>query len=462
MTSFLDPRRYLTFIIVVFTILALAVANLRRGQTGRRFIAVRGNERAAASVGVDVGRVKVVAFMIGSVIASIGGVLIAYRSTAVTYTSFDVLGSVNQLVWTVIGGVGFVAGPLVGMGFAPGGLGTELAAAFSAEDFSYLPLIGGVLLLLTIILNPDGVASVEAERSYRRQAKKNKKTSIIVPQAPERTSGPSTPRRGLTVSGINMSFGAVHVLKSTSIAIEPGTVHGLIGPNGAGKSTLVDVISGFVKPQTGTVTLGDTPVDSMAVHARARLGIARAFQSLELFDDLNVFDNLQVAAELQQRPSVARDILVPRTPTLSDAGWDAVRLLGLEDDLDRRIGDLNYAKRRLVAIARAMATNSDIILLDEPAAGLDDFERAELKSLVRRMADEYGLGVLLIEHDVELVLGVSDVVTALNFGEIIASGRPEDVRNDPGVIAAYLGTDDPSSLLTTADTEPSTGSTEAS
>ncbi|MET0145694.1 MAG: ATP-binding cassette domain-containing protein [Ilumatobacteraceae bacterium] len=435
----IDPKAYLTLVIGVFVVLALGVANLRRGQTGRRFVAVRGNERAATSIGINVSQVKVVAFTIAAFIAAVGGVLIAYRTPAVSYTNFDVLGSVNQLVWSVIGGVGFVTGPLFAMGFAPGGLGTQLAAAVYSEDFSYLPLIGGVLLVLTLILNPDGVASVSVAQSEARQRKRGTNLKIEVPERAGRGRRPA--RRGLplVIKDIDMSFGAVHVLKGVSLMVEPGTVHGLIGPNGAGKTTLLDVISGYVRQQGGHVTLGDQSLDKLVTYRRARLGLGRSFQSLELFDDLNVFDNLQAASEIQRRNNVFRDIVVPRKPGLSDAAWDAVELLGLGDDLGRRIDELNYAKRRLVAIARAMATNSDIILLDEPAAGLDEVETAELKELVRRMADEYGIAVLIIEHDVDLVMGVSDVITALNFGEVIAVGTPAEVRSNREVIAAYLG-----------------------
>ncbi|MET0449628.1 MAG: ATP-binding cassette domain-containing protein [Aeromicrobium sp.] len=440
----LDPRAYLTLVIVFFTVLALGVANLRRGQIGRKFIAVRGNERAATSIGVNVSQVKVVAFTIGAFIAAIGGVLIAYRTPAVTYTNFDVLSSVNQLVWTVIGGVGYVTGPLLAMGFAPGGLGTQLAAAIYSDDFSYLPLIGGVLLILTMILNPNGIASVSVAQSEARQKKRGTNLKFPVPERDKDKERPPRSDRALVICDIDMSFGAVRVLKKVSLTVEPGTVHGLIGPNGAGKTTLLDVISGYVRPQHGSVVLGEKALDALPTYKRARLGLGRSFQSLELFDDLNVFDNLQAASEIHRKGNVFRDIFRPRKPGLSDAAWDAVELLGLGDDLGRRIDELNYAKRRLVAIARAMATNSDIILLDEPAAGLDEVETAELKQLVRRMADEYGIAVLIIEHDVDLVLGVSDVITALNFGEVIAVGSPAEVRSNPDVIAAYLGeeTDD--------------------
>ncbi|MET0198275.1 MAG: branched-chain amino acid ABC transporter permease/ATP-binding protein [Rhodococcus fascians] len=437
----LDPRPYLTFVIAVFTVLALIVANLRRGQTGRRFITVRGNERAATSIGVNVSAVKVTAFTVGTLIAAIGGVLIAYRTTAVSYTNFDVLSSVNQLVWTVIGGVGFITGPLLAMSFAPGGLGTQLAATVYSDDFAYLPLIGGLLLVLTMILNPDGIASVPVRKFGERGKKRRAAAPSKIPPRVSKEPRPRRTGRALHITDIDMSFGAVHVLDKVSLTVDAGTVHGLIGPNGAGKTTLLDVVSGYVKPQNGSVALGTEKLDGMPTWRRSRLGLGRSFQSLELFEDLDVYDNLQAASEIHRRNNVLRDVFRPRTAGLSDAAWDAVELLGLRDDLGREIHELNYAKRRLVAIARAMATDSDVILLDEPAAGLDEVETAELKLLVRRMADEYGIAVLIIEHDVDLVMGVSDVITALNFGTVIAVGTPDEVRSNTEVIAAYLGTE---------------------
>lgn len=450
MSSLLDPRRYLTFVIVVFTMLALGLANLRRGQTGRRLVATRGNERAAASIGIHVSMAKVIAFSLGAFIAAIAGVLTAYRTSAVSYTNFDVFSSVNQLVWTVIGGVGYIAGPLVGMGFVPGGLGTELAATIYSADLQYLPLIGGVLVILTIIMNPNGVASVMVDNFEARQRKRGSLKSITLPP---REGGERLARAGkrLSLSGINMSFGNVHVLKDVSLTVEPGQVHGLIGPNGAGKTTLLDVVSGYVRPQSGSVALDGSAIDKMSTWRRARLGLGRSFQSLELFEDLNVFDNLQAASEIHRRANLLRDLIWPARPTLSEAARDAVELLGLEDDLGRQISELNYAKRRLVAIARAMATNSDIILLDEPAAGLDEVETRELKELVRRMADEHRIAILIIEHDVDLVMGVSDVITALNFGSVIACGSPEHVRSHPEVIAAYLGEEADDDLVAAAE-----------
>jgi ABC-type branched-subunit amino acid transport system ATPase component/branched-subunit amino acid ABC-type transport system permease component len=439
LTPLLDPRRYLTLTILIFAIFAIMIANMRRGQTGRQLIAVRDNERAASSLGINVNRSKTTAFTISAFVAAVGGVLIAFSSTAVVYYDFDPLSSISQLGWTVIGGVGYIAGPLLGMGFASGGIGNQLITDVYNDQFSWLPLLGGILLVLTILLNPDGVTSVNIAMVRRLTAWRKPGAGSRVPKAPATPAARTKRRSSLEVADISISFGAVEALRNVSLKVDPGQVHGLIGPNGAGKTTLIDVISGFARNQGGSVTLGGKSLDRLGAWRRARLGIGRSFQSLELFADLNVYDNIRAASEGSSRGNVLRDLLWPRDTSLSAAGWEAVRMLGLEDVLPCKVDELSYGKRRLVAIARALATNSDVVLLDEPAAGLDDAESAELRGLVRRIADEGGLGVLLIEHDVELVMTVSDQVTALDFGAVIAHGSPDDVRSDPAVIASYLG-----------------------
>jgi len=430
-----DPRAYLTVVLLIFAVLAILVSNLRRSGSGRRMIAVRGNEKAAASLGISVNGVKAAAFGLSAAIAAIGGVLYAFRSTVVTYTSFDVFGSIDILAWLVVGGVGFVAGPLAGMIFAPAGLGAQLTDTIFGRDFEYIPLIGGLAVVITVLQNPHGIAYLPGRAVARWRERRVKEVPVPVDESPPvRRVGQS-----LTIEGIHMSFGAVEVLNGVSLTVEPGTVHGLIGPNGAGKTTLLDVVGGFVKPQRGSVILGGRALDGVPPHQRARAGLGRSFQSLELFDDLSVYDNL-LAASAHSRPgAIVRDLFVPKRGDIGPVGRDAVRLLGLTDDLPRAVGELNYAKRRLVAIARALASGSDVLMLDEPAAGLDEVETTELKVLIRRIADEYGVAILLIEHDVDLVMDVSDVVTALDFGNVIASGTPARVRSDPRVIAAYLG-----------------------
>ena len=240
-----------------------------------------------------------------------------------------------------------------------------------------------------------------------------------------------------------MRYGAVVAVHDVSYRLEPGTVTGLIGPNGAGKTSLIDAISGFT-PAEGRVRLDDVDLSKAPPVRRARAGVARSFQSLELFEDSTVFENLSVAADPQDLRSYVLDLIWPINPPFPPEVVRAVREFQLDQDLHRDVKDLSYGKRRLLAIARAVAMHPSVLLLDEPAAGLSSTESTELSRVVRRLADDWGMAVLVVEHDMNFVMGVCDQVVVLDFGKLIASGSPEQVSSDPAVIAAYLGdeTDD--------------------
>ncbi|MGO4383421.1 ABC transporter permease subunit [Specibacter sp. RAF43] len=443
LSALIDPRAYITFALVMITLTLVLVGNARRGQFGRHLLAIRGNERAAASLGISVRSAKTKAFLLSSFIAAVGGVLLTFRSTAVSSTNFAPLESIYQLGWVVIGGVGYLVGPLVGSIFAPGGLGNQLIATIYNDQFAWLPLVSSLLLLITILLNPDGVVSVFRDLGTlvrARLQRPRKSDAFVLPAAaPQQTV---RARSTLRIDSVSKAFGGSRVLTDVSLTVAAGTVHGLIGPNGAGKTTLLDVISGFTKPDKGELLLGGRTLTRLSPEKRARAGIGRSFQNLELFDDMTVYDNILVASEISRRPSVLRDLFLPRRAELSASAIEAIRFLELEAHLQHKISDLTYGTRHLVAIARALATDADVVLLDEPAAGLDEVETAELKALIRRLVENAGLAVLLIEHDVDLVMSVSDRVTALRGGEVVASGTPDEVRSDPAVIESYLGTSD--------------------
>jgi len=248
----------------------------------------------------------------------------------------------------------------------------------------------------------------------------------------------------------------VKAIDGVSLEVHPGEVVGLIGPNGAGKTTLIDVVTGFTRAQVGTVTLDGVEIDRWSPRRRARAGLARSFQSLELFEDMTVRDNLRAASDRRDRLAYLWDLVWPRNPPLHGTAVAAIREFDLEGDLDRLPRELPYGKRRLVAIARAVATRGSILLLDEPAAGLDEQETAELGALVRRLATEWELGVLLIEHDVSMVMSVCDRIVALDFGRTIATGTPAAIRENDAVVAAYLGEPVPVGAAPTSPDEPAT------
>lgn len=230
----------------------------------------------------------------------------------------------------------------------------------------------------------------------------------------------------LETHSVMVRFGGVMALGGVGIAVPAGQVTGLIGPNGAGKTTLFNVVSGIQVPTSGTVSIDGVDVTHIAPHRRARLGLARTFQRLELFGSLSVRDNVRVAAELARLPDVRTwvDSIVER--------------VGLGEIADRTAGDLPTGSARLVEIARALATRPRLLLLDEPASGLDEAETENLRALLRSLASE-GLGILLVEHDVGLVMHVCDSIYVLDLGLIIAHGTPTEIKENPHVLSAYLG-----------------------
>jgi sulfate-transporting ATPase len=458
-SNILYPRRYALLCLGIFVVVAIAVANLRRGRIGRRLLAVRANERAAASLGVGVWASKLYAFGLSSMIASLGGVLVAWQNSVLVPSQFDPITGISFLGGAVIGGVGFNTGSLFGATLQPGGLGTNIGQLFGAQVESYLELASGVILVLLLIAHPDGIANVLASQTRQVTAKMRSvvRRSSIQPKADE-LAPPTAVRRlqlqgpnvgtlslsrpvgkKLTVSAVSVAFGGVKAVTDVSLEVDPGQIIGLIGPNGAGKSTLVDAITGYNHPQQGSVRLGDIEVARLSPQKRARLGLGRSFQHLELFDDLSVRENLLVACESRRWVSYITDLFWSSTPLMSSDAIAAINRLSLQTDLERRPSELEHGRRRLVAIARSMAMKPSVLLLDEPAAGLTEAECVGLSTLLRAMALEERMGVLLVDHDVDFVMRTCDRVIALDFGSVIATGTPAEVRSSRRVIESYLG-----------------------
>lgn len=439
------PERYGIFTLAVLLLVVVLVTNVRRGRSGRRLIAVRTNERAAATLGINVMAAKLFAFSLASAIAALGGVVLAFRLSSISYQSFSNTTSITYVGLALLGGVGQILGAIVGSTMATAGVTQEVMESTWDGVGRWIQLISGIGILLTLVGYKDGIAAVWLRLT--RELKKTRKWSqpytvelsevADVSAAAEGSRVRVTPQT-LVVEDLTVRYGVVTAVDAVHFSLEPGKIMGLIGPNGAGKTSIIDAISGLTS-SSGKVLLNGVDISGSPAMHRARAGLARSFQSLELFDDSTVLENLSVAADPQDFRSYLLDIVWPINPKLPAAVVRAVVEFGLEDDLYRDVTDLSYGKRRLLAIARAVAMEPSVLLLDEPAAGLSSVESAELAKLVRRLADDWGMAIMVVEHDINFVMEVCDQVAVIDFGVRIALDEPEIVSRNPAVIAAYLG-----------------------
>jgi ABC-type branched-subunit amino acid transport system ATPase component/ABC-type branched-subunit amino acid transport system permease subunit len=453
------PARYGIFVLGMALLAVVLVANVRRGRSGRRLIAVRTNERAAASLGINIVAAKLFAFAFASALAALGGILLAFRLTSVSYQSFTNFTSITYAGLSLVGGVGHLLGAFVGAMMATAGFNQEVMESTWSGVGEYVQLISGIAILLVVLYNPDGVAAewARTHRTLKRTKKFGESYFIKLADVSEKVEAGDYQRvdpKQLIVEDLTVRYGSVTAVDHVGFTIEPGTICGLIGPNGAGKTSLIDALTGFTSTAEGRVRVGDVDITSMGATGRVQSGMARSFQSLELFDDTTVFENLSVAADPQNIGAYFRDLVWPVLPKFGPEVVRAIEEFKLDEDLHREVSDLSYGQRRLLAIARSVAMHPSVLLLDEPAAGLSSVESAELARVVRRLADEWGMSILLVEHDMNFVMGVCDKVVVIDFGVKIAEGTPSEVRNDQAVIAAYLGqqTDEDLGITTMAAT----------
>jgi branched-chain amino acid transport system permease protein len=420
-----EPSSIFGFVVLICTVLVcVGVGYLRRGKLGQQMLAVRSNERAAAAAAINARVVKMYAFGIAAFIAGLAGVMYAYDFGSVSADRFDAFTALSLIAFAYAGGITLISGAV----FA-GLVSAQAMIPYALQDWfgldgNWFLLFGGVVLIFTLIQNPSGVAG----DIYRRLHKRPQPTAPDVQAAVERPA--RDPRQDfsgkkavLRISGVSVSFGGVKAVQEVSLEVRAGELVGLIGPNGAGKTTLVDAVTGFV-PFTGKVELDGADISRLPAYERARKGLARTWQSTELFDDLDVSENLTVATA----HVAASDADAAATLALVGMEWAAAAMPS----------GLSTGQRKLIGVARALAGQPHVLCLDEPAAGLDTAESVGLGATLRDLADQ-GQSMLLIEHDMGLVMSICDRVVVVEFGQVIADGPPEVVRADPRVIAAYLG-----------------------
>jgi ABC-type branched-subunit amino acid transport system ATPase component/branched-subunit amino acid ABC-type transport system permease component len=467
------PDSYAVASLVVLALVALMISNLRRGVAGRRLLAVRSNERAALSLGISVYVAKLYAFVVAAGVATIGVCIIAFINVTVVFSQFDPITSISYLTSTVVGGIGMIGGGLAGALLVPSGISTRFLDGINSTLSTWLPFIGAVTVLFVLRSGGDGLIEQNKQMAValaRKLRRRSRATVLPVhgPAAVDQTAvasgvavarparGPSlhadVPRHGaesaelaprpkaLTIRHLSVRFGGVHAVSDMTLTVRPGTVHGLIGPNGAGKTTLIDAVTGFVRASVGTVDLNGVDIGRLGARKRANLGIARTFQSGELFTDLTVRENLALGGDDGALRRYVTDLIWPGKVRLSDHAIAVSSVFGLEPDYDLKPDALPFGRRRLVAIARAAASSPSVLLLDEPASGLDDNEAAELGEVIRTLVQRWGIGVLLVEHNLDMVFDVCDEITVMAEGrELLPASPTSVVRSSREVITAYQG-----------------------
>lgn len=423
--------------LVTLVIVALGVVWLRLSRLGASMLAIRANERSAAASGIHVSRTKLIAFAISTFIAGLGGSLLAYQQTMAVSDAFTVTAGIAMFATCYLAGVTSVSGAMLAGAMGAGGIMfVALDRVFNVGVY-YL-VIMSLLLVITVIVSPEGIMSdvyrnIAWVKAKLGRGPDSRAVGLDVPADVDEVDLSARKLGGvvLDVRKVGVRYGGVTALDDVSFDVREGEIVGLIGPNGAGKTTCIDAVSGFATA-AGTVSLAGDQLEGRAPFQRSRAGLGRTFQGIDLYEDLSVRENVAVGTTASHHGRTG-------TPPMDDTMMDRLfEVLHLANVADRPVSELSQGQRQLVSVARALAGRPRVILLDEPAAGLDSTESQWLGQRLRAIA-KAGTSIVLVDHDMELVLEVCDRIVVLDLGKRIAFGSREEVRGDAAVTQAYLG-----------------------
>jgi branched-chain amino acid transport system permease protein len=427
---FLSSRSYLAFCVAMLAIVGYFVWHLSDTRLGRAMRAVRDNELAAGVVGIDVFRTKVSAFALSAVLGGLAGGLFAGGFAYVSPDQFSFAESVVFLTMSLLGGVASPIGSAIGTGLLI--LIPEWLRFLKSVPGLYLAIYG-LSVILIVRYMPDGIWGFANIATLRWRAKAKLHAADAALRLSPATQGGDTV---LEITGLSKYFGGLKAVDGVDIAVKRGGVHALIGPNGSGKTTTLNVLSGLYKATSGRILLDGTDITNLPPHLRTAAGLGRTFQNIRLFRSMTALENVEIGAE---RPG--NTLIGSRgAGALTERAMEALNFVGLGGRANEQISSFSYGHQRLIEIARALAANPTLLLLDEPAAGLNSSEKLELHELLKRIAAQ-GLTILIIDHDMTLVSEAAQHITVLNFGRRIADGESMAVLRHPDVVSAYLGTE---------------------